>query len=277
MINFPNIDPVAIHIGPFDLPGYGPFSLDIRWYGLSYILGIGIGWWILSRRSQQNTGQWGQWTPEQVSDLVFYTALGAVLGGRLGYVLFYNLPVFLGDPLSIVRVWQGGMSFHGGLIGAILAMWLYARGEGRQFLAVTDFIAPVVPCGLFFGRIANFINGELWGAETSVPWGVVFPNPLAGPVPRHPSQLYEATLEGVVLFLILWWYTRHPRPLGAVSGLFLLCYGCFRFLIEFVRSPDVQLGYLLADWVTMGQVLSAPMVLVGLWLLLHQRSQTVAR
>jgi phosphatidylglycerol:prolipoprotein diacylglycerol transferase len=250
MIAFPDIDPVAFRLGP----------LAIRWYGLSYIVGIAVGWWLLARRARQ---QVTEWTAEQVSDLVFYVALGAVLGGRVGYVLFYKFGDYLANPLAIFKVWEGGMSFHGGLLGAILAMLLFARREGKSFFGVSDFLAPVVPVGLFTGRIANFINSELWGAPTDKPWGVVFPHPDAGGIPRHPSQLYEAFLEGLVLFVILWWFSSKPRPPAAVSGLFLAGYGVFRFMVEFVRMPDAHLGYLAFGWLTMGHVLSSPMILIG--------------
>ncbi len=253
MIPYPKIDPVAIHLGP----------LAIRWYGLSYLAGILGGWWLLRRRAP------GQgWSREQVADLVFYAAMAAVLGGRIGYALFYNFDFYWRQPLAILRVWEGGMSFHGGLLGVLLIMFWYGRSTGRGFFAVADFLAPVVPVGLFFGRIANFINGELWGAPTSVPWAMVFPDPRAGGLPRHPSQLYEAALEGLCLFLILWWFSARPRPRMAVSGLFLAGYGLFRFLLEFLRQPDAQIGYLAFGWFTMGQLLSLPMLLAGLALLL---------
>jgi len=256
MLPFPNIDPVAIHIGP----------LAIRWYGLSYLLGFVIAWWLLQRRARQPRSGW---PPQEVSDLIFYGAMGAVLGGRLGYMLFYNLPAYLEDPFAILKVWQGGMSFHGGLIGIAVGLWLFARKTGKRFIQMADFLTPAGPVGLFLGRLANFINGELWGAPTDQPWGVIFPDPRAGGVPRHPSQLYEAFLEGLVLFVILWLFSRRPRPAGAVLGLFLVGYGSFRFLVEFVRVPDVQLGYLAFGWLTMGQVLCIPMILIGGALLLN--------
>ena len=258
MIEYPAIDPVAFSLGP----------LEVRWYGLSYIAGTLLGWWLLRLRA----ARFG-WTPDQVADLVFYVVLGAVLGGRIGSVLFYNLPYYMEHPLAVFKIWEGGMAFHGGLIGVLVAVALFARSQGRHFFEISDYLAPVVPVGLFCGRIANFINGELWGKPTDVPWAMVFPGPLAGNVPRHPSQLYEAALEGVLLFIILWLYSARPRPRMAVSGLFLTGYGLFRLLVEFVREPDAQLGYLAFGWVTMGQVLSLPMIILGaflLWLAYHQ-------
>jgi len=253
MIPYPQIDPIAIHLGP----------LAIRWYGLSYLAGILIGWWLLRRRAASH-----DWNHEQVGDLVFYAAMAAVLGGRVGYILFYNLGFYWQHPLSIVRVWEGGMSFHGGLLGVLLVLWWYGWRSGRGFFALADFLVPVVPVGLFFGRIANFINGELWGAPTTLAWAMVFPDPRAGGIARHPSQLYEAALEGLLLFVILWFFSARPRPRMAVSGLFLCGYGLFRLGLEFVRQPDSQLGYLAFNWLTMGQVLSLPMLLTGVFLLL---------
>ena len=252
MLIAPDIDPVAIHFGP----------LKIHWYGLMYLVGF-VGGWALGvyRAKQPHSG----WQRNEVADLLFYIALGVVLGGRLGYVLFYNLGYYLKHPIEIVFIWTGGMSFHGGLIGVIVAMWLYARKTKRHWLAVTDFIAPLAPIGLGAGRIGNFINHELWGRVSDVPWAMVFRN--AGPLPRHPTQLYEFALEGIALFVVLWLYSRKPRPVGAVSGLFLIGYGAFRFLVEFVRVPDAHLGYLALDWVTMGQILSLPMIVAGIALM----------
>jgi phosphatidylglycerol:prolipoprotein diacylglycerol transferase len=195
--------------------------------------------------------------------LLFYGAIGVIIGGRIGYALFYDLATNLENPLNILKLWQGGMSFHGGLIGVLVAFWYFAKKTNRHFFAVSDFIAPFVPIGLLFGRIGNFINGELWGKVSDVSWAMVFPT--GGPLPRHPSQLYEAALEGLVLFIILWLYSAKPKPLGAVSGLFLLGYGSFRFLVEFVRVPDAQYGYLAFNWLTMGQVLTLPMCLLGVF------------
>jgi phosphatidylglycerol:prolipoprotein diacylglycerol transferase len=248
----PNIDPVAIHLGP----------LKVHWYGLMYVLGFLALWFFAARRARRDGSGW---TAEQVGDLVFYGALGVILGGRLGYMLFYNLGHYLAHPLDMLKIWQGGMSFHGGLIGVLLAMGYFARKNGKRFFAVTDFVALWTPIGLGLGRIGNFINHELWGKVTDAPWGMVFRD--AGPLPRHPSQLYQVALEGVALFVILWLYARRPRPTASVSGLFLVGYGLFRFLVEFVREPDPQLGYLAFGWLTMGQVLSVPMVLAGAGLL----------
>lgn len=254
MISYPNIDPIAFSLGP----------VKVHWYGLMYLVGFVGGWWLGRLRAKRPASSWN---PEQVDDLVFYCGLGVILGGRIGYVLFYGFDHLTADPLSIFKVWQGGMSFHGGLLGVLTAMGIYARKTGKSFFQVTDFIAPLVPIGLGAGRIGNFINGELWGKVTDLPWGMVFPDPRAGDLPRHPSQLYEAALEGIVLFLILWFFSRQRRPTMAVSGLFLICYGLFRFAVEFVRIPDPQLGYLALGWVTMGQLLSLPMVVIGMVLL----------
>lgn len=248
----PEIDPVALRLGP----------VGIHWYGIMYLLGLLGGWWVGTYRARQPGSGW---RPEELSDLVFYFAVSMILGGRLGYVLFYKPLHYLQHPLEVFAIWTGGMSFHGALIGVCIGMWLYGRRTQRHWLAVTDFLAPLAPLGLGPGRIGNFINQELWGKVTDVPWGMVFRT--GGPLPRHPSQLYEALLEGVALFVILWWFARKPRPTGAVSGVFLICYGTFRFLIEFVREPDAHLGYLVFGWVTMGQVLSLPMILIGVGLL----------
>lgn len=254
MLPYPDIDPVAFQIGP----------AKVHWYGLMYLLGFLAGWWLGRVRAKQP--QWG-WKPADVDDLLFFIALGVIIGGRLGYVFFYDFAHFVRAPWSVFAIWQGGMSFHGGLLGALLAVWLYARRRRRGFFAVTDFAAPLIPPGLGFGRIGNFINGELWGVPSELPWAMVFPDPRAGGVPRHPSQLYEAGLEGAVLFALLWLYSRRQRPVMAVSGAFLLGYGAFRFGVEFVRAPDPHIGYLAFGWLTMGHVLTAPMILLGLGLL----------
>ena len=258
MLTYPNIDPVAISLGP----------IRIYWYGVMYLIGFGAGWWLGRLRAKQ---PWRGWRPEQMDDVMFFVVFGVVLGGRFGYVLFYNFSYFISNPLSVFKVWEGGMSFHGGLVGVLIAMAIYARRRGIGFFSVADFIAPLVPIGLGAGRIGNFINGRLWGKETDLPWGMVFPG--AGSAPRHPSQLYEALLEGAVLFLILWLYSRRPRPAMAVSALFLLFYGLFRFSVEFLRVPDEQFGYLAFGWVTMGQVLTLPMILAGAGMFLYVRKR----
>ncbi len=257
-IPFPAFDPVAIELGP----------LAIRWYALAYLAGLVLGW-LLARRLVRRPG-WSL-TPEFVDDFLFYATLGVVIGGRLGYVLFYNLPYYLANPLEIVAVWKGGMSFHGGLLGVLVAALWTARKWKVPPLEVFDLAAAVAPLGLFFGRVANFINAELWGRPTDVPWAVIFPN--AGDVPRHPSQLYEAALEGLLLFAVLQalaWRIDESRKRGLLSGVFLLGYGLARIFVEFFREPDPQLGYLLG-FITMGQLLSLPLVLAGLWLLLRLR------
>lgn len=279
MLTYPNIDPVLFSLGP----------VAVHWYGVMYLVGFAAGWWLGRwRAARPGSG----WRVEQVDDLLFYIALGVVLGGRLGYTLFYGFDELLRDPFSLLRIWQGGMSFHGGLLGVLLAMWLFGRRHGKGFFQCTDFIAPLIPIGLGAGRIGNFINGELWGAPASVPWAMQVscerfvalcvdklqlpPGTLMTP-PLHPNQLYEALLEGVVMFVILWLFSARPRPAMAVSGLFLVCYGVFRFGIEFVRMPDAHIGYLAFDWVTMGQLLTFPMLLAGgamIWLAFRNRTIT---
>ena len=263
MLPYPQIDPVALAIGP----------LKIHWYGLMYLIGIGAAWLILSRRLNRFDPTW---TKEKLSDLVFWVAMGVIVGGRLGYVLFYDLSAYIANPLLIFEVWKGGMAFHGGLIGVMLAVWGFGKRNGKSFFQIMDFIAPVVPIGLGAGRIGNFINAELWGKASDVPWAMIFPTDPQQ-LARHPSQLYQFALEGVALFLILWLYSRKPRPTMAVSGMFALFYGIFRFIVEFVRVPDAQLGYLAFGWVTMGQILCIPMIVGGLlliWWAYHRDSAT---
>jgi phosphatidylglycerol:prolipoprotein diacylglycerol transferase len=261
VIPYPMISPVLIEIGPFAL----------RWYALAYVAGLIAAWW-LGKRLAADHRLWGgrpHPTPADIDDLIVYAALGVVLGGRLAYVLFYNFDFYAANPLETLTVWRGGMSFHGGLIGAMLAMALLARSRGLPVLALFDTMAPVAPIGLFLGRLANFVNGELWGRVSDAPWAMVFPAPGAGPEPRHPSQLYEAGLEGVALFVVLTILVRSGglrRP-GLTSGIFGLGYGLARIAVEFAREPDVQLGYLYGGWLTMGMVLSLPLVAAGLALL----------
>ena len=252
MLTHPNFDPVALQIGP----------LAIHWYGVMYVLSF-IGVYLLwnYRIKAYSSITDNKWNSDAVSDLIFYGALGAVIGGRLGYVLFYKPGYYLSHPLEIVFVNQGGMSFHGGLLGVIVALWLFSRKINLSFMSVADFVAPVAPLGLFFGRMGNFVNQELWGKTTDVPWGMVFTN--GGDLPRHPSMLYEAFLEGLLLLFVLWWFAREKRPIGMLSGLFLIGYSASRMLVELVRVPDEHLQYLLFDWVTMGQILSLPMMVVG--------------
>ena len=246
MFVYPDIDPVIFSIG----------AVKIRWYGLMYVIGFCMAWWLARRRSKASHALIK--SPGDVDDLIFYAMLGVILGGRIGHTLFYGWDNLASDPLYLFKIWKGGMSFHGGLIGVMLAMWLFGRKRNLTMWQVTDFLAPFAPLGLGFGRIGNFINGELWGKPTDVPWGVEFEG-----VVRHATQLYESALEGFILFAILWWFSAKPRPYMAVSGLFFLLYGVFRFWVEFYRLPDAHIGYLALDWVTMGQILSAPMIVAG--------------
>ncbi|AFU99849.1 prolipoprotein diacylglyceryl transferase [Simiduia agarivorans] len=259
-MKYPEIDPIAFSLGPVDIAGYSLGPLSVHWYGLMYLAAFLAAGFIAARRSTRADSPV---TRAQVEDLIMYGAFGVILGGRFGYVLFYNFDRFLADPLWLLRLWEGGMSFHGGLLGVLVALWLYGRRIGQPFFAITDFVAPLVPLGLGFGRLGNFIGQELWGRATDGPWGMVFPRDPEQ-LARHPSQLYQAALEGLLLFIILFWFSAKPRPRMAVSGLFLLGYGCFRFLVEFVREPDNHISFDLFGWVTRGQVLSAPMIVLGL-------------
>ena len=252
----PQFDPVAIAIGP----------VQIHWYGLTYLAAFGLFLWLAGRRVRYPWLAEAGWTRRDVEDLLFYGVVGVIFGGRLGYALFYKPGYYAAHPLDVLAVWQGGMSFHGGLLGVLAAMALFARRRGRSFLQVTDVIAPCVPVGLASGRIGNFINGELWGraADPSLPWAMVFPQ-SGTDLPRHPSQLYQFALEGLLLFVLLWWYAAKPRPTGQVSGAFLFGYGVLRFLAEFFREPDSFLG-LRALGMSQGQWLSLPMIAAGAWL-----------
>jgi len=251
MLVHPQFDPIAFHIGP----------VAVRWYGLMYLVGFVLFVVLGKHRARQNllTG----WHPRDVDDMLFYGVFGVILGGRLGYVLFYKPAYYLAHPLEVFALWQGGMSFHGGFIGVLLAVALFCKLKKLRWITTMDFVAPMCPLGLMFGRIGNFINGELPGRPTDLPWGMWFPQTDTERIARHPSQLYEVGLEGVALFIIVWWFASKPRPTGAVSGLFLIGYGSFRFLVEFTRQPDDFLG-LLALGLSMGQWLSLPMILAGI-------------
>lgn len=259
MFVYPDIDPIAIEIGP----------LAVHWYGLMYLLSFLVGWGALVYRTRLPHLHWDR---DEVSDFLFYAVLGVVLGGRIGYFVFYRPDILLSDPLEVLMIWHGGMSFHGGMLGVFAACAWFARKTNRSFFDTTDFIAPVIPIGLFFGRIGNFINAELVGRITDVPWAMVYPH--IGPQPRHPSELYEAGLEGLLLLAILWFFARKARPRMAVSGVFLIGYGGLRFFAEFFRRPDAifidpgqELGFVAFGWMTMGQVLCIPMILGGILLL----------
>ena len=272
-----DIDPIAFSIGP----------VAVHWYGIMYLIAFAAFWWLGERRRRAGRLPVG---PTAFSDLAFYGMIGVILGGRVGYMLFYATSELLADPPSLFRIWEGGMSFHGGLLGVLAAMWYWSRRNGMHFFDVMDFVAPLVPIGLGTGRLGNFIGGELWGRHTDLPWGMIFPRAIdtaghsieqlkamagAGQLAaeaRHPSQLYQMLLEGVLLFCILYFVSMKPKPRYLVSGLFALLYGTFRFAVEFVREPDAQLGYLAWGWLTMGQVLSLPLILLGVVLLLASRS-----
>ncbi len=249
MLQYPGFNPIAFEIGP----------VKVHWYGIMYLVGFAGAWWLARLRASRRGSTW---KPNDVDDLIFYAMLGVILGGRTGYVLFYGLGFWAKDLWYPIKIWEGGMSFHGGLLGVMVAISLFALRRARNIADVYDFTAPLPGLGLFFGRVGNFINGELWGKPTTVPWGFN----VQGEV-RHPSQLYEACLEGLLLFTVLWWFTSRPRPRFAPSGLFLLIYGVSRFVVEFVRVPDEHIGYLAGGWLTMGQVLSLPMIIAGAVLL----------
>ena len=274
MIDYPVIDPVAIALGP----------LQVHWYGLMYLVGFGTAWWLGKLRARQAHTVVEE---KHVDDMIFFGAIGVVLGGRIGSVLFYNFDTFLQDPSYLLRVWQGGMSFHGGFIGVLLVIEWYRRRIGCSFFELADFVAPLIPIGIAAGRLGNFINAELWGAPATAPWAMklsceVFPPDryvdFAGPLcyaARHPSQLYEMMLEGVLLFAVLWWVSRKPQPVMLVSGLFVLLYGLGRSAVEFVRLPDAHIGYLMGtEWLTRGIVLSLPMIILGVVLIYLAKRQS---
>jgi phosphatidylglycerol---prolipoprotein diacylglyceryl transferase len=273
-LKFPNFDPIVFSIGP----------ISLHWYGAMYLFGVLGAFYLAKRRVDKSNNQW---TLQQVENLLFWGFLGLFIGGRLGYVFFYNFATFIKTPIVLFKVWEGGMSFHGGLIGAMFVIAIFAKKANKTFMQVADFVAPLAPIGLMFGRFGNFINGELWGRVTNLPIGMLFPtsshadfkfaqshpewfslySKLNGILPRHPSQIYEMVFEGIVLFIILNIFIRKPRPTGAVSGLFLFCYGLFRFAIEFFRQPDEQLGLFL-NIISMGQILCLPMIIGGILILL---------
>jgi phosphatidylglycerol:prolipoprotein diacylglycerol transferase len=255
----PAIDPVALRLGP----------IQIYWYGIMYLLGFIGAFWLCNHR---RTAVPQPWETQEILDLAFYVAVGVIFGGSVGYWLFYHPDFLIEDPLQVLRFWERGRSFHGGLLGVVIALWLFGRWRQRRLLEIGDFILPAVPIGLATGRLGNFINGELWGRATTVPWGMVFKD--AGALTRHPSQLYEIGLEGILLFIILQWYIRKPRPAGATSALFLVCYGVFRFFVEFFREPDSHTGFI-GFGLTMGQVLSIPMILAGLSIFLYAMRHVV--
>ena len=256
MLVHPQFDPIALQLGP----------IAVHWYGICYLVAFGTFLWLANVRIAQAPFAAAGWTRRDVEDLLFYGVLGVVIGGRLGYVIFYKPDHYLANPQEIFAVWKGGMAFHGGLLGVITAMALFARSRGRRFFEVADLVAPCVPTGLAAGRIGNFINGELWGraADASLPWAMVFPQ-SGSDMPRHPSPLYQFALEGMLFFVLLWLYARKPRPTGAVSGAFMVGYGVLRFIAEYFREPDSFLG-LLALGMSMGQWLCVPMVAFGCWL-----------
>ena len=249
MIQYPNIDPVALSLGP----------VSIYWYGLTYVGGLIFAWWLGKQRAQLPNSPIKE---AQIDDLIFYAALGIIGGGRIGYAFFYGSGSLLDDPLRVFRIWVGGMSFHGGFLGVVIAMWFLCRNHKIEFGALLDFIVPLAPIGLALGRLGNFINQELWGRPADVPWAMVFPNDPAG-LARHPSQLYQFAMEGMLLFFILLWFTRIPRPRWSAAGLFLLGYGVFRSVAEFFRQPDAHIGFDALGWLTRGQLLSLPMIIAG--------------
>jgi phosphatidylglycerol:prolipoprotein diacylglycerol transferase len=268
MLTYPHIDPIAVSIGPFF--GLGP--LRVHWYGIMYLVGFVAGW-LLARHRARRPGS--TWTALDIDDLIFYCAVGVIVGGRVGWCIFYGHDVIAEHWLNVFHIWDGGMSFHGGMLGVAAATLIFARVKRKHFADVLDFVAPLPGVGLMAGRIGNFINGELWGKPTTLPWGFRVPDAGGELVARHPSQLYEATLEGLVLFLILWWFTSKPRPRLAPTGLFLAVYGCARFAVEWVRLPDANIGYLAGEWLTMGMLLTIPMILVGVAMIIfaYRRAQ----
>ncbi len=262
MLKYPHINPIAVSVGPFF--GFGP--LQVHWYGIMYLVGF-VSAWLLARYRARRPGS--TWTGLDIDDLIFYCSIGVILGGRTGWCIFYGHDVIAENWLNAFRIWDGGMSFHGGMVGVIVAAILFARAKGKRFADVADFLAPLPCIGLMAGRIGNFINNELWGKPTDLPWAFGVPNAQGVLIGRHPSQLYEAALEGLTLFLVMWWFTSKPRPRLAPSALFLILYGCARFTVEWVRLPDADIGYLVGDWLTMGMLLTIPMIIVGAGMMIY--------
>lgn len=253
MLTYPHIEKIAMQIGP----------VKIYWYGIMYLLGFASAWILATLRAKKLNYNWNS---ETISDFIFYCAVGVILGGRIGYILFYEFNAFLDNPLFIFKIWLGGMSFHGGFIGLIISLFFFAHKNKLSFLTILDFTAPLAPLGIAFGRIGNFINAECVGRITTVPWGMIFPD--SGLFPRHPSQLYESLFEGILLFIILWIYSAKPRNRGTVCSLFILLYGICRFGCEFFRSPDQHIGFIAFNWLTLGQLLSLPMIIIGIIMLI---------
>jgi phosphatidylglycerol:prolipoprotein diacylglycerol transferase len=266
MLTYPHINPIAISIGPFF--GVGP--LRVHWYGIMYLIGF-VAAWLLARHRARRPGS--TWTALDIDDLIFYCAVGVIAGGRIGWCIFYGHDVIAESWLNVFHIWDGGMSFHGGMLGVLVATLIFARVKRKHLADVLDFVAPLPGIGLMAGRIGNFINGELWGKPTTLPWGFLVPDASGQLVARHPSQLYEATLEGLVLFVILWLFTSKPRPRLAPLGLFLTVYGCARFAVEWVRLPDANIGYLVGNWLTMGMLLTIPMILAGVAMMIFAYRQ----
>jgi phosphatidylglycerol---prolipoprotein diacylglyceryl transferase len=269
MLTYPHIDPVAISIGP--VFGIGP--LRVHWYGIMYLIGFAAAWWLARSRSRKPGSTW---SALDIDDLIFYCAMGVILGGRLGWCLFYGRDVIAENWRNVFHIWDGGMSFHGGLIGVLTAAGIFARVKRKQIADVFDFVAPLPGIGLLAGRLGNFINGELWGKPTDLPWGFGVPDAQGMLISRHPSQLYEAGLEGLVLFTVLWLFTSKPRPKLAPTGLFLILYGCARFIVEWVRLPDANIGYLVGHWLTMGMLLTTPMIFIGAIVMMYAYRRNAA-
>jgi phosphatidylglycerol---prolipoprotein diacylglyceryl transferase len=264
MLTYPHINPIAVSIGP----------LKVHWYGIMYLIGFAAAWWLARYRARRPGSTW---SGLDIDDLIFYCMIGVIAGGRLGWCIFYGRDVIAENWLNVFHLWDGGMSFHGGMTGVLVATILFARAKHKYVGDVLDFVAPLPGIGLMFGRFGNFINGELWGRATDLPWGFGVPNAQGVLISRHPSQLYEASLEGLLLWLILWWFTSSPRPRWAPTGLFLFIYGCGRFLVEWVRLPDANIGYLAGDWLTMGMLLTTPMIIGGVAMMLYAyRRNTVS-